>query len=166
MRTLIRTNVDLANLLALAIAGGLLAGALGFQYIGGLHPCEMCMWQRWPHCAALVLATLAVFAKGRARIALITLAAAAISASGITGFYHAGVELKIFTGHTACTMMASAKPGEDFLDVIMHMPITRCDEPAWSLFGVSMAGWNGIVSTLGALAVIIVLRRGKWRREH
>src|SRR4029453_16244450 len=98
-------NAEAARLLALLLPLGLLGGALGSQYIGGLHPCEMCYWQRWPHGIAIVLAALAFTApatSSRSR-ALTLLAAAAIAASGIIGVYHAGVELKIFEGMTTCT---------------------------------------------------------------
>lgn len=160
------TNMTKANIIAALVPAAMLAGALGFEHLAGLHPCEMCMWQRWPHCAALAIACLAFMAKDRARWMLVVIAACCIAVSGILGFYHAGVELKIFTGHTACTMPIGAMAGGDFLDSLMKMPITRCDEPAWSMLGISMAGWNGILSTLGAIATIIILGVPKWRHER
>src|SRR3954451_5297948 len=84
----------LGRLIALLLPVALLGGALGSQYLGGLHPCEMCYWQRWPHGAAILLAALAYTGpagSGRAR-ALTLLAALAIAASGAIGVYHAGVE--------------------------------------------------------------------------
>src|SRR3954452_15186602 len=98
-----------ARLIALLLPLTLLAGAFGSQYLGGLTPCEMCWWQRYPHIAAIVLAALAFTRPAdapRAR-ALTLLAAAAIAISGAIGFYHAGVELKIFEGFTTCTATAS-----------------------------------------------------------
>ena len=90
----------------------LLAGAFGSQYLGGLHPCEMCWWQRYPHMAAVLIAALAFTAPADApRVAHLTLlAAAAIAVSGAIGVYHAGVELKIFEGFTTCTATARAGP--------------------------------------------------------
>src|SRR3954471_19949664 len=88
----------IARLIALLLPLALLGGALGSQYLGGLHPCEMCYWQRWPHAAAIVFAGVAFTApadSGRSR-ALTLLAALAIAISGAIGVYHAGVEAKIF----------------------------------------------------------------------
>lgn len=126
---------------------------MGSQYIGGLIPCEMCIWQRWPHAAAIVLAALAFTApasSSRAR-ALTLLAAAAIEASGLIGVYHAGVELKIFQGITTCT-----SGGAMSLQDIMNVPLVRCDQVQWSFLGISMAGWNAILS-IGGSAVIVLL---------
>src|SRR5438445_7553769 len=79
-----------ARLIALLLPIALLGGALGSQYLGGLHPCEMCYWQRWPHGVAIVLALLALTAPAdspRSR-GLVMLAAAAIAVSGAIGVYH------------------------------------------------------------------------------
>src|SRR5690349_537915 len=82
-----------ARLIAFLLPLALLGGALGSQYLGGLHPCEMCYWQRWPHAAAIVLAALAFTAPAQSSRSInLTLAAAlAIAISGIIGVYHAGV---------------------------------------------------------------------------
>src|SRR5215218_8607263 len=87
-----------ARLIALLLPLTLLGGALGSQYLGGLHPCEMCYWQRWPHGAAIVAAALAFTTAARTPLArtLTLLAAIAIAISGAIGVYHAGVEAKIF----------------------------------------------------------------------
>src|SRR5690242_2700411 len=94
-----------ARLIALLLPLALLGGALGSQYFGGLHPCEMCYWQRWPHAAAILFAALTFTApaeSSRSRT-LTLLAALAIAVSGAIGVYHAGVEAKIFEGFTQCT---------------------------------------------------------------
>src|SRR5688500_10468651 len=94
-----------ARMIALLLPAALLGGALGSQYLGGLAPCEMCHWQRYPHAAAIVLAGLAFTAPAgvrRSRL-LVLLAALAIAVSGAIGVYHAGVELGIFEGLTTCT---------------------------------------------------------------
>ncbi len=141
---------------------GLLAGALGSQYLGGLHPCEMCHWQRWPHYAAVALA-LAAFALPRAARPLVVLAALAILVSGIIGGYHAGVERGIFEGFTQCTAPAAGGSNADILADIMSAPLVRCDDIQWSLLGVSMAGWNAILS-IGFGLVILWLSRRPSRR--
>ena len=92
-----------------AAALALLGGALFSQYVGGLYPCEMCYWQRWPHGAAILLAVLAFTAPSSSLRSLnLTLAAAlAIAISGMIGIYHAGVEAKIFEGLTVCTKLVN-----------------------------------------------------------
>ena len=151
-----------ARLIALLVPAALLAGAWGSQLIGHLYPCEMCHWQRWPHYAALV-AALAAFALPGAARPLVCLAALLIAASGAIGVYHAGVEWHWWGGVTACTSTVAAGGGSAAarLDAVMRAPFIRCDVAQWRLLGVSLAGWNALVS-LGAAAVIATLlgRRG------
>jgi disulfide bond formation protein DsbB len=156
------TELDKARWLALLVPAGLLAGALGSQYWGGLYPCEMCHWQRWPHYAAIALAALSFAlrnAPDRGR-SLVWLAAVAILVSGIIGAYHAGVEAGIFEGLTQCTAGGSAGSDADILADIMATPLVRCDQVQWSLLGISMAGWNAILSLTAAGAIFwLSLRR-------
>ena len=140
-----------ARLLALLIPAALLGGALGSQYLGGLFPCEMCHWQRWPHYAALALAILAFPAKSRA---LVILAGIAIIASGLIGVFHAGVEYGWWEGLTRCSAAAASGSSADILAEIMATPMIRCDEVQWSLFGISLAGWNAIFSIGGGSAIL------------
>jgi disulfide bond formation protein DsbB len=154
-----------ARALALLLPAALLAGAFGSQYFGGLYPCEMCWWQRYAHEAALVPAALAFTAPaGSSRSRLFVLAAAlAIAVSGAIGFYHAGVELKIFEGFTTCTSTVHGTSTEDLLKQIVAAPMVRCDQVQWSLVGISLAGWNAILS-LGGAAVIAFLALKRSRR--
>ena len=152
-----------ARLIALLLPVALLGGALGSQYLGGLHPCEMCYWQRWPHAAAIVLAALAFTApapSSRAR-SLTLLAALAIAVSGAIGVYHAGVEAKIFEGFTQCTVLSRSSSTAELLKQITHAPLVRCDEVQFRFLGLSLAAWNAILS-LGDAALIVALTfRGK-----
>lgn len=152
----------LARLIALLLPLGLLGGAMGSQYVGGLHPCEMCYWQRWPHGAAIVLAALAFTSaatSGKARL-LSGLAVLAIAISGAIGVYHAGVEAGIFEGFTTCTTLAKAATTEDLLRQITQAPIVRCDQIQFQFLGISMAGWNAILSLGGAATIAVLLRKG------
>src|SRR3990170_2440998 len=149
------TRAEIGRLIALLLPLGLLAGALGSQYLGGLYPCEMCYWQRWPHAFAIPFAALAFAAPAESRQSrtLVLLAAALIAASGAIGVYHAGVELGIFEGTTACTSTARAATTAELLKQIMKVPLVRCDQVQWAFLGISMAGWNAILSLGGASAV-------------
>ncbi len=147
-------SLSKARLLALLLPLVLMAGALGSQFIGGLYPCEMCHWQRWPHYTAILLALLAFLIPQRGvQRALILLAAIAIAASGAIGVFHAGVEYGWWEGITACSVINSGS-GQDILADIMSSPLIRCDVAPWSLFGISLAGFNAIFSLGGAMLIL------------
>jgi disulfide bond formation protein DsbB len=149
----------LAQWLAVLVPGGLLAGALGSQHLGGLHPCEMCYWQRWPHWAALALAGLSFFLPRQARV-LTLLAALAIAVSGSIGLFHAGVEAGWWQGLTSCSTNVAGGSAEDLLKNIIAAPIVRCDQVQWAFLGLSMAAWNAIISLLSAGGIAwLTLRR-------
>jgi len=154
-----------ARTLALLLPAALLAGAIGSQYLWRLYPCEMCWWQRYAHEVALVPAILAfTAAAGSQRSRLFVLAAAlAIAVSGAIGFYHAGVELKIFEGFTTCTSTAHGATTEDLLRQIVAAPLVRCDQVQWSFLGISMAGWNAILSLGGAAVITFLSLKGSQR---
>lgn len=150
------SRLKLARLLALLLPSGLLGGALFSQYVGGLYPCEMCYWQRWPHAAAILLAIgafLSASNASRTRV-LVLLAALAVAVSGAIGVFHAGVEVGWWEGITLCTAT-----GATSLQDIMNVPLVRCDQVQWDFLGISMAGWNAIVSLLGAAAIAALARR-------
>jgi len=114
----------------------------------------MCWWQRYPHFAAVALALISFAAKPRAL--WIALAAIAILASGLIGAYHAGVEYGWWEGLTTC---AAAVGGGDPLEAIFAAPLVRCDEVQWSLAGISLAGFNFLISTAAAIAILLLLKK-------
>ncbi len=145
-----------ARLLALAVPVALLGGALLSQYVGKLYPCEMCWWQRYPHGVAILLAIAACLSplcSPRTRI-LTLLSALAIAVSGAIGVLHAGVEYGWWEGLTTCTAS-----GATSLEDIMAVPLVRCDQVQWSLGGISLAGYNAIVSLGGALLIVLIARK-------
>lgn len=161
------TGLDKARLMAVMVPAGLLAGAYGSQHLGGLSPCEMCYWQRYAHFAGLAFALFSfalVNMPDRGR-SLVWLAALGILTSGAIGAYHAGVETGIFEGVTQCsTAGAGGRSGADALADIMARPLIRCDQVQWELFGISMAGWNAILSILFGLVILwLSLRRPRTR---
>ena len=144
------TRLKQAHLLALLLPSALLGGALFSQYVGGLYPCEMCYWQRWPHGAAILLAIGAFISPVRAR-PLVLLAALAILVSGAIGVYHAGVEIGWWEGITVCTTNIATS-----LEDILKVPLVRCDEIQWAFLGLSLAAWNAIFSIGGAAAIFFL----------
>ncbi|NNM77001.1 disulfide bond formation protein B [Sphingomonas sp. ID1715] len=159
-------DLSKARLLALLAPVLLLGGALGSQYLGGLHPCEMCYWQRWPHEAAIALALLAYAIASRpaaSRVA-VNLAALFIAASGAIGVFHAGVEYGWWEGLTTCARGPSAASSEDLLKAILAAPVVRCDQAQWTLAGISLAGFNAIFSFAAAIAIWALAHRSRRAR--
>ncbi len=147
----------IAGWLAFLVPAGLLGGALISQYGFGLYPCEMCIWQRWPHLAAILFAIPALFRPGKSGSGLLVVAAAlAILASGLIGAFHAGVEYGWWEGLTSC-----ATTGAVSLDSIMDAPLVRCDVAPWSLFGISLAGYNFLLSVGSTVLILVLLAKGR-----
>ena len=140
-----------ANLILLATLGsaGLLAGAFAFQYIGGLAPCQLCLWQRWPHAAAVLIGVLALVTGWRGLAWAGALAALATAGIGV---FHVGVEQLWWEGLASCTAGSiEGISAADLLDPTKDVAaVVRCDEIPWSLLGISMAGWNVILSVVFA----------------
>lgn len=150
-------RLKLAQRLALGMPALLLAGAYISQYGFGLFPCEMCWWQRYAHFAAVALALVSTVAEPK-RL-WIALAALAVLASGLIGAFHAGIEYDWWEGFTACTSNVAA--GGDPLDAIMNAPLVRCDVAPWTLAGISLAGFNAIVSTVSAVAIFVLVAKDR-----
>jgi disulfide bond formation protein DsbB len=156
--TRVSGGVRLAQWLAVLVPGGLLAGALGSQYLGGLYPCEMCYWQRWPHWAALAVGGLSFFLARQART-LTLVAALAIALSGSIGFFHAGVEAGWWQGLTSCSTMVKGGSPDELLKNIMAAPLVRCDQVQWTFLGLSMAAWNAVISLFSAGVIAWLTRK-------
>ncbi|MCC6864412.1 MAG: disulfide bond formation protein B [Rhodobacteraceae bacterium] len=140
------------KLVAIAAGGSalLLTGAFAFQYIGGLSPCQLCLYQRWPHAAAVLIGAV-YFIIGKPVLPALGAMAALITAS--IGTFHVGVEQKWWKGLASCTA-SSLKDvsATDLLNPDVTVgAVIRCDAIAWQMFGISMAGWNAILSIMLAL---------------
>jgi len=147
--------------LILLAAGGsaaLLLAALAFQHLGGMAPCKLCLWQRWPHAVAVGLGGLGL-------VALPTLTAglgalAALASAGIGG-YHTGVERGWWQGPADCSGgPVGGMSAEALLDQILAAPVTRCDEVPWEMLGLSMASWN-MIASLGLAGVWVLALRAR-----
>lgn len=157
--------------LALALlAAAVLLAALGFQHLGGYRPCPLCLYQRWPWWAAAALGLLAVLAAPRRRAAaaaFLALASLGLMAGASVAGYHAGVEWGFFPPPGTC-----AASGIDFEagagaleDAVMARPPVRCDAAAWRLLGVSMAGYNALLSLAGAAFAAVAALATRRRRS-
>lgn len=155
--------LSLARGFALLTPSMLLGGALISQYVGGLYPCEMCWWQRWPHLVAICFALGAFALRSRPALSrpFTALAALAIAVSGGIGVFHAGVEYGWWQGLTACSTTATGASTAEMLDAIMNAPLVRCDVAPWTLVGVSLAGFNAIFSLSAAAAIALLLMRAR-----
>jgi|TARA_R110002020_G_scaffold21154_3_gene71796 disulfide bond formation protein DsbB len=158
-------SVRTAAWLAFLLPAALLGGALISQYGFGLYPCEMCMWQRWPHLVAILLAAAALaFRRISMAVPLVVAAAIAILISGLIGGFHAGVEYDWWEGLTSCSTNLPA--GGDLLDSIMNAPLVRCDVAPWTLFGISLAGFNFLLSVSGAALILLMIATRRKGSDH
>lgn len=145
---------------AFAAAGSalLLGGALAFQYIGGLAPCALCLWQRWPHLAAVAIGVLFLLLGWRWLLLLGALAAASSAAIGV---FHVGVEQAWWEGLQSCTgnSIAGLNAADLLNPAVDVAPVARCTDIAWAMFGISMAGWNVLISAGLALIWLRAFRQ-------
>ena len=145
--------VTLAGLASLAIA-------FASQYWGGLQPCVLCWYQRYPYMAVAVLGILGVIAAGRPgllRLILLLAALAFFVDAGIAAF-HVGVEQHWWAGTNECGSVLGANLTAEQL---LNQPLVRCDEIAWQKFGISMAGYNFLYAALCGLATLWFATRGR-----
>lgn len=146
-------------------AAGMLAIALGFQYLGGLAPCELCHWQRVPYAAVVALAAAGLLLRGRlspaAATALVAGCAALFFADAAIAGFHVGVEQGWWAGTSSCA--AADAPADDLdalREAVFAAPAVFCDAVAWSFAGLSMAGWNGLAAlALGGASALVVAGR-------
>ncbi|AUQ54330.1 disulfide bond formation protein B [Phaeobacter inhibens] len=149
-------------LIATAGSAALLLGAFGFQYLGEMPPCKLCIWQRYPHGAAIVIGMLALMVP---MVILPYLGALAALATAGIGAYHSGVERGWWEGPNSCTSGPIGNlSGEDLMQQIMSAPLVRCDDVPWELFSLSMASWNAIASLF--LAVLWVAAANHMRKNR
>ena len=147
----------LASLAGLGSAA-LLGGALFFQYVVGLAPCELCILQRWPHLVAFIIGLIVWFVPS---VWLMGLGALSAATAGGLGVYHTGVERGWWEGPTHCSGGGdiSALTPQQLLDQVMAAPVVRCTDVAWEMLGLSMASWNAIFSFALVGVWLIAMRR-------
>ena len=141
-------SINLKYLTWIAIFGSfaLLVAAYGFEFLGGMSPCKMCLWQRWPHIAVIPIGILAIYSNSTV---LLKVSGLIILLGAMIAFYHMGVEYKWWDGPSTCTSgTISGLTSSELLAKILKAPIVRCDEVQWQFIGLSMAAWNGLISII------------------
>ena len=153
----IPTLVVIASLASLAIA-------FASQYWGGLQPCVLCIYQRYPYGVAAALGIVGMIGVRRPGLlhGILLLAAVAFFVDAGIAAFHVGVEQHWWAGTSECgsVLDLDASLG-DLKTQLLNQPVVRCDEPAWSLFGVSMAGYNFLYAALCGLATLWFAARGR-----
>ena len=136
--------------LVLGLAVATIAGAFAFQ-AAGILPCELCLKERYPYYAGMVLGGLTILVARRRRGPLLATCFAALAllflGSAAFGAYHAGVEWGFWPGPSDCTgSLDRASSMGDFMKQLQTVHVVRCDAVAIRILGLSLAGWNAVVS--------------------
>lgn len=149
-----------AVLLLAAASAAALAVAFVTQYGFGYPPCELCVWQRWPYAAAILIGLGAWMLRERpavTRLALAAITLALAANAGVAGF-HVGVEQGWWQGLAGCGATGGADSLDDLRAQIMSAPVVRCTDVSVSVAGLSMAAWNGLfaagLALLGLRAIL------------
>lgn len=157
-------------LIVLAAAAVVLGAALASQYWGGLRPCVLCLYQRYPYAIVIALMAAAMPLAGRdgvlARAPAVLLGAAALAfviGAGV-GAFHVGVEQHWWAGTAECGSTETADTVEALKAQLLGRKPVRCDEAAWSLFGISMAGYN-VGASLALAFLAGAAARHLWRND-
>ena len=147
-----------AALAIAAIAAATLAGAWFFELVLDIRPCPLCLEQRYAYYLAIPLGALVAFAAAKDApravllAGLVLLALAALGNAGL-GIYHAGVEWKLWQGPTDCTgTIGNLGSAGNLLQRLDTVKVIRCDDVQWRFLGLSLAGYNVLISL--ALAAI------------
>jgi len=144
------------GIVAMLGSGALLLGAYYFQYVVKLPPCELCYWQRYPHMVAIAagVGAFAAYRYPSLALVLVLIAITALIATAAVGLYHVGVEYRWWQGPQACAAnIPSGLSTEQLKRYLFGAKMVRCDETAWSLWGLSMAAWNSMISAALAFAL-------------
>ncbi len=163
MNRIIALALDRAHVLILAASVTALAIVFTMEHVGGLAPCPLCIIERWPYGVAIVLSAMALApaAAGTPKRLLFAGCAIAFVIGAGVGVYHTGVEQGWFEGPTTCTgEPARAETVEALRAQLMATPVVRCDVIPWSLFGISLAGYNALLAAgLFVFSAMAALRR-------
>jgi len=159
-----RSALPLFCLAAAGFSGAILLGAIAFQYWGGLPPCPLCLWQRWPHLAVVVFGIAGAVVGGRYSMLFLALSVVGLLTAAGLGVFHSGVEMGWWEGLSACSGVAGSADSVEALKAqLLGAPIVRCDEVPWSFLSLSLADYNWIFS--GAVAALLLTRLVPLRKD-
>jgi disulfide bond formation protein DsbB len=158
--TLARTRPIAAAAIVVAVGGiTTILGAWFFQYGLGLKPCPLCYEQRYAYYFAIPLAAMVILGDSVGSKRKVLIAALAMITLGMLwnaglGVYHSGVEWKMWAGPRDCSgALEGLGSATDLLSRLERVNVVRCDEAAWRFLGVSLAGYNVVISlVLAAVA--------------
>ena len=139
-----------------------IATAYAFEYLANLQPCVLCLYQRIPYAIAIGLMLLVAILRKHTQLNLILfVATSAVFAIGSAiAIFHVGVEQQLWQGTPGCGNFINTDSVEALRKQLLAQPIVRCDEVTWSLFGISMAGYNFLISSsLLLYSLVIVFQR-------
>lgn len=135
----------------------MILGAWAFEFIGGLAPCKLCYYQRYPHWLAAGSGAMALLS-GVTLFAYV--AALGAAASGGVALFHTGVERGWWEGPATCTSGdITGMSADDLFNQIMNAPLVRCDDIPWQMFTLSMANYNALLSLAAALLWLFAIKR-------
>ncbi len=153
--------------LAFALGLAAILGALGSQFIGGLVPCELCLEQRMAYYWGLPILAVTLVLWNRLPLAVwyiaIAVAGAIFAWGAYMGAYHAGVEWGFWPGPTACTGTGSGVLDFSQLSDINATRVVPCDAVQFRFLGISLAGYNALVS-LAIVGLLLIAMADQWRR--
>ncbi len=156
--------------LIVAASVAALSAALLAQYVGGLEPCPLCVYQRYPYGLTIAFGALALATaeRGQWPMLFVGLSGVAFAAGGAIAVYHAGVEQGWFEGLAACAAGAETPDTlEELRAQLLAAAPPRCDEAPWSLFGISIAGYNALYSaalaalSFASVAALLNIRKAR-----
>jgi disulfide bond formation protein DsbB len=149
-------------ILLLAAVAPLLV-AFASQYLGGLQPCTLCIWQRWGYGGAIALALVTLALPRRLRPWGAALTALAFLVTAGLALFHVGVEQHWWQGLASCSgNLDTHQSVADLEKQLMNTPVIPCDRPAWTGFGISMAGYDFIYAALvGMVGLFLALRSAR-----
>jgi len=139
---------------------GVLGSVYASQYWGGFAPCKLCLYQRWPWWIVGGLAVVAMWLTPRARLWRFALVVCGLTlmVGAALAVYHVGIEQHWWLGPESCTSSGTPASFEKLKAQILAAPVVLCDQISWSLFGISMAGYNAVVSIVVGLASFLAVR--------
>jgi disulfide bond formation protein DsbB len=158
-----RTSPNTIPGFILLVTVAILSSAYSAQYIGGLRPCILCLYERipWLITGALMLVTILMQFSGPARRGILLFAGLLMLAGAGLGGYHVGVEQEIFQPPTTCSATTTPSTLNELKALLETTMPPRCDEISWSLFGISLAGYNALASLAMGLAALIGRRSSR-----